>query len=181
MSYDLIDAAGKFLKTAFANEDRLSGPMMRSLKSSNGPWVHSDIIVTTNFADLYGENDEFHPAPSFKRSAYNHILKRDTKAKSITSTDKMVVSFIEINHRYRLDVEFHCVVHDDGDDIHTIDVLDVDLHSGVMDEDAETDLMDWFLTRIFEIEGPVQKGKGKRSAGHLTVVVDNTALERLAS
>lgn len=176
-SSSLLIAAELFLTTAYKNEDKIPRWLMAALKTPNHPIVIDDVIITANFADVYGESDEYVEAPSWDRSAYNHILKKDSapKAKvqkSITVTDQMLLSFIDVNRKFRADFTLHIVLYSVDEEFQVVDILDLDILSVVLDSASDDHLINWFLQRRVEVESYINRYKSISPS--LKIVIDNS-------
>lgn len=177
-SSSLLVAADLFLTTAYKNEAKIPTWLMAALKTPNNPAVIDNVIITANFADLYGEDEEFCEAPSWNRADYNHILAKDSSAKAkvqktITVTDQMLLSFVDVNRQFRADFTFHIVLYSINDDIKVIDILDLDILAVVLDSTTDDHLVNWFLQRRVEVDAYINRFK--TISPTMSIVVDNSS------
>ena len=170
-SSSLALAAELYFETVYKNEDKMPGWLMAALKTPNNPAVIDDIIVTANFSDIYGE-EEFAPAPSYNRDDYKAILKKDTKARDISCTDEMLISFLDVGRKFRADFTLHMVLFSEGETIRAIDVLDVNVRSANLDSASDEQLVNWFLLRRQDAEAYINRFRDISPS--LRVVVDHT-------
>lgn len=171
-SSQLLLAAELFLEAAYKNEEKAPTWLMAALKTSNHPCLIDGVIVTTNFTDLYGEIEEFKEPPSWDRSEYNHILKKDTTRRAISATDEMMVSFIDAGRNFRVDVTLHIVLLTTGNFATAIDVLDINILSVVLDSTSDDFMVDWFVQRRADID--LHLNRYKTFGPNLQIVIDNS-------
>lgn len=177
-SSSLLVAAELFLTTAYKNEEKIPNWLMGALKTPNNPAVVDNVIIAANYADLYGENEEFCEAPSWNRADYNHILPKDSSSrakvqKSITVTDQMLLSFVDVNRKFRADFTFHIVLYSINEDSKAIDILDLDILSVILDSATDDHLVNWFLQRRVEIDAYINRFKNISPT--MSIVVDNSS------
>lgn len=168
----LLLAAELFFEGAYKNEEKCPRWLMAALKTSNHPCVIDGVIVTTNFTDLYGEIEEFKEPPSYDRADYNHILKRDSSKRCISATDEMMVSFVDVNRNFRVDISLHIVLLTTGTFATAIDVLDINIMSANLDSISDEFMVDWFVQRRQDID--LHLNRFKTFGPDLKIVVDNS-------
>lgn len=170
-SSSLALAAELYFDLVFKNEDKMPGWLMSALKTATNPAVIKDVIITSNFTDVFGEK-EYMEAPSFVRSDYNHVLKKDTKTRCITSSDELMLCFIDVYRQFRVDFSAHIVLFSEGDNVKAIDVLDVNVYSSNLNPETDEHMVQWFLERRNEAESYINRFR--EFSPNLKVIVDNS-------
>lgn len=171
-SPSILIASELFLSAAYTNEDKVPVWLMAALKTPNNPVVIDNVIISTNFADLYGEEDEVVTPPSWDRSAYKHILRKDTAKKTISHTDEMLISFVDVHRQFRADFTFHLVLMTDDTGVRAIDLLDLDILSVILDQQSDDFMINWFLQRRLDVDSYVNRFRAISPC--LKIVVDNS-------